>query len=453
MGINHGKRIDLLKNFINNNEKVNKGKEEIRMRWFVLLLLFLGAVINFADKSIVGLAAVPIMKEFNLSPLEWGLVGSSYYWLYPVTGIFGAALADKHGAKKVLGVIMLTWTALQFGVLGIAALPLLIVYRVLLGAFEGPFSPIAYSHADKWFPPKQRGFANSVIVGGGTVGAMIVAPILVALITIFGWKVAFAILGVASFVWFFLFQFFTKESPVEVYKEVQKKKKVELEKFKLKDFLLVLASPTALFTTLAYFSTYILVVWFSVWLPIYLVESIKMSPAQMGYSVMVIGIVSVAIYTGVSLLSDYLFKKNQNWRLSRVYIVAGAMIFGALMFASIIVFQNPIWVIAAMCLAKGLTYTILPIGPTIMINEMRERGGLMTSILTSSGNLAGIVAPLLTGYIISLAGGDKLAGYNLSILFMAGAALIFGILFAIFVKPSIAKMKDEGNENLMDKTV
>ncbi|MED3889587.1 MFS transporter [Peribacillus frigoritolerans] len=416
------------------------------MRWVVLILLFFGAVINFADKSIVGLAAVPIMKEFNLTYAEWGLVGSSYYWLYPVTGIFGAAWADRLGAKKVLGFIMLTWTVLQFGVLAITALPLLILYRILLGAFEGPYSPIAYSHADKWFPPKLKGFANSVVVGGGTVGAMIVAPILVSLITIFGWKVAFAALGAASLVWFFLFQFVTKENPVEVYENVQKKKKQKLEKIKVKDFLLLLASPTALFTTLAYFSTYILVVWFSVWLPIYLVEAVKMTPGQMGTSVAIIGVVSVCIYMGVSMASDHLFKKNQNWRSSRVFVVAGAMILGALFFSSIMIFQNPIWVIVAMCLAKGLTYAILPIGPTIMINEMQERGGLMTSILTSSGNLAGIVAPLLTGYIISLAGGNQLLGYNLSILFMAILVLAFGILFAIFVKPA-GKLKNKSSDN------
>jgi MFS transporter, ACS family, hexuronate transporter len=416
------------------------------MRWVVLILLFFGAVINFADKSIVGLAAVPIMKEFDLTYAEWGLVGSSYYWLYPVTGIFGAAWADRLGAKKVLGFIMLTWTVLQFGVLAITALPLLILYRILLGAFEGPYSPIAYSHADKWFPPKLKGFANSVVVGGGTVGAMIVAPILVSLITIFGWKVAFAALGAASLVWFFLFQFLTKENPVEVYENVQKKKKQKLEKIKVKDFLLLLASPTALFTTLAYFSTYILVVWFSVWLPIYLVEAVKMTPGQMGTSVAIIGVVSVCIYMGVSMASDHLFKKNQNWRSSRVFVVAGAMILGALFFSSIMIFQNPIWVIVAMCLAKGLTYAILPIGPTIMINEMQERGGLMTSILTSSGNLAGIVAPLLTGYIISIAGGNQLLGYNLSILFMAILVLAFGILFAIFVKPA-GKLKNKSSDN------
>lgn len=406
------------------------------MRWIVLILLFFGAILNFADKSIVGLAAVPIMNELDLSYAEWGLVGSSYYWLYPVTGIFGAAWADKIGAKRVLVGLMVIWSVLQFGVLAVTALPLLVVYRVLLGTFEGPYSPIAYSHAHKWFPPKLRGFANSVIVSGGTVGAMIIAPVLVALITMFGWKIAFATLGLASLVWAIIFQFFTKESPVEAYKNVQKKKKEKLEKIKLKDFGKLLVSPSALFTTLAYFSTYILIVWFSVWLPIYLEEVIEMPSAQMGVVVMIIGIISVAIYMGVSVLSDRLFKKNNNWRISRVYVIGIAMIVGAVIMASLMIVQNPIWVIIAMSLGKGLTYSIIPIGPTIMINEMPERGGLMTSILTSSGNLAGIVGPMITGFIISLSGAaNKMLGYNYSVLFMAAIVFIFATLFLLFVRP------------------
>ncbi|KAB7705494.1 MFS transporter [Bacillus aerolatus] len=417
------------------------------MRWIVLVLLFFGMIINFADKSIIGLAAVPIMEEFKLSYAEWGLVGSSYYWLYPVTGIFGAAWADRIGAKKVLGFLMLTWAVLQFGVLAITALPLLVLYRILLGAFEGPFSPVAYSHAHKWFPPKLRGFANSVVVSGATVGAMIVAPLLVALISILGWKAAFACLGAASIVWAMAFQFMTKESPAEVYDKAKKKKQEKLEKINIKEFLRVLGSPSALFTTLAYFSTYFLVVWLAVWLPIYLVEVVNMSPAQMGYGVAVIGIASTFIYIGVSALSDYLFKKNQNWRLSRVYVVASSMVIGALFLASIIVFQHPVWVVIAMCFAKGLTYAILPIGPTIMINELPERGGLMTSILTSSGNIAGIVAPLVTGFIVGLSGADKVFGYNLSILFMAALVLVFSILFSIFVKPDTSKREENEHES------
>ncbi|MDM5338553.1 MFS transporter [Fictibacillus enclensis] len=418
------------------------------MRWFILLMLFLGAIINFADKSIIGLAAIQIKDDFHLSYAQWGLVGSSYYWLYPVTGIFGAAWADRIGAKKVMGILMLTWAVLQVGVLAITALPLMILYRLLLGAFEGPYSPIAYNHADKWFPPKLRGFANSVVVAGGTVGAMIVAPVLVALITLLGWKMAFATLGAASIVWFCLFQFFTKERPANEEFHSKKKAGRKPERLKIKDFLLLLTKPSALFTTLAYFSAYILVVWFSVWLPIYLVESVKMSSAQMGYSVAIIGIISVLIYVAISMLSDYMFKKSQNWRVSRIYIIAASMIVGAVLLLSLTIFQQPMWVVAAMCLAKGLTYTILPIGPTIMINEWPERGALMTSILTSFGNLAGIVAPVITGWIIGLAGANKIAGYNLSIIFMGGIVLVFGILFALFVKPSSENYRQQRGNNL-----
>lgn len=412
------------------------------MRWFILILMFFGAMISFADKSIGGLAAVPIMEEFNLSYVEWGLVGSCYYWLYPVTGPFGASWADRIGPKKVLGFLMISWSILQFGVLAIAALPFLLLYRVLLGAFGGPYSPIAYSHLDKWFA-KEKGLSNSAIVGGGTIGAMVIAPVLVSLITIFGWKVAFAFLGVVSLIWFFLFQFFTKESPIAVYKNEGKKQRGKLEKFNLKDFVSLMIRPTPLFTVLAYASVYMLIIWFTIWCPIYLVEVVQLSAAQMGYSIATIGIASIVIYTGVSMISDYLFKKNQDWRISRIYVVTVSMAIGALFLASIIIFPNPIWVVSALCLSISLTYAILVIAPTIMINEKHESGGLMSSMLTSFGSLAGIVAPVLTGYIISLAAGDKIAGYNFSVLFMAALVLTFGIIFGIFVKPVLSRDKIE----------
>ncbi|MBN6885759.1 MFS transporter, ACS family, aldohexuronate transporter [Cytobacillus horneckiae] len=413
------------------------------MRWTVLILLFLGMIVNFADKSIIGLAAKPIMEDLGLGPAQWGIVGSAYYWLYPITGVIGAAYADRLGAKKMLSFLMLTWAVLQFGVIAITALPLLIVYRILLGAFEGPFSPVAYAHADRWFPPKLKGFANSVLVSGATVGSMVVAPLLVAMIAGLGWKIAFAALGVVSIVWFFLFMLLTKESPVEAYEKAKKKKK--LEKFSLKDLKYIASSKTALFTTLAYFSTYFIVVWIATWMPLYLIDIVGMTAGQMGFAVAAIGIISVVLYMGVSVISDYAFKKTKNWKLSRIYITGASMLIGAICMLSVIVYQNPIWVVIAMCLSKGLTYAILPIGPTIMINEMPERGGLMTSILTSSGNLAGIVAPLATGFVVSLAS-TQILGYSLSIGAMASLVLIFSILFMLFARPNSTEQKEKMEE-------
>lgn len=105
-------------------------------------------------------------------------------------------------------------------------------------------------------------FADKSIVG--LAAAQIMNELdLSFLITGFGWKVAFASLGIISLIWAIVF-LFTKETPPVEYEGAAKKKK---EKMRLKDVGLILTSPTALYTTLAYFSTYILVVWFSVWLP------------------------------------------------------------------------------------------------------------------------------------------------------------------------------------------
>jgi hypothetical protein len=54
--------------------------------WAVVAMLFLFGVINFFDKLVLGLAAVPIMTELNLSPAAYGYVASSFYWLYAVSG-------------------------------------------------------------------------------------------------------------------------------------------------------------------------------------------------------------------------------------------------------------------------------------------------------------------------------------------------------------------------------
>jgi hypothetical protein len=59
------------------------------MAWRTALLLVVYMVINFADKIAVGLLAVPMMTELKLSPTDFGLIGSSFFWLFAVAGVAG----------------------------------------------------------------------------------------------------------------------------------------------------------------------------------------------------------------------------------------------------------------------------------------------------------------------------------------------------------------------------
>ena len=156
------------------------------MRWTVLLFLFFTMAINFADKSIIGYAADSIMKEFDLTYTQWGLIGSSFFWLFSISGLFGAAWSDKIGTKKIIALMLISWTVLQFGAFAITGLAMLVLYRILLGIGEGPFAPTSISHISKWFKPESRGMAISILNAGGMLGALAAAPILVAVIQILG---------------------------------------------------------------------------------------------------------------------------------------------------------------------------------------------------------------------------------------------------------------------------
>ena len=65
-----------------------------------MLTLFI--LVNFADKIVLGLVAVPMMEELKLTPTEFGFIGSSFFWLFAISGIVGGVLADRLSTKWML---------------------------------------------------------------------------------------------------------------------------------------------------------------------------------------------------------------------------------------------------------------------------------------------------------------------------------------------------------------
>lgn len=414
------------------------GKKLSWVLWMVIIFLFFGNLINFAEKNAVGYSAELIMKDFGLNSSEWGWVGSAYYWIFPIAGIIGAALSDRFGTKKLLAILMFSWGIIQFGAFAINGLSALIFYRVLLGIFQGPFSPIALSHINKWFPAERRGVASSLFTLGATAGGLVLAPVIVGL-TALGWKVAFVVLGAVSMIWFLLFVFITKESPNHEEQKVATKSSSENSTPVKggKEVIKVIFSPTSIFTLLMAFSSFIYVVWMAIWMPNYLTKVTGMSVGQMGIAVSIVGICSAAIIFLVSMLSDSVLAKTADWRLSRVFVIGVSAAVGSLLLASVVMIQNPVWHVFAFGVAYGLTSANFAIAPQIMMTLVPERSGLMASILTSFQNVGGMIAPVATGFIIGLAGENVVQGYNNSILIVAGTILVFAVLFLLFVKPKV----------------
>lgn len=421
-------------NVFNNFEKVFhsllKGRL-IDLRWLILFSIFILAVINFADKSIIGLAAIPIMDDLNLDYEQWGIVGSSFFWLFSIAGIVGAALSDRIGTGKMLMIMAVLWTVAQSMTFFVTSLPLLLLNRVMLGVGEGPFFATAVSHLSKWFPPESRGLAFSIINFGNTVGKAVSVPLLVFLITTFGWRVACVILGGISFVFVLFWLWLGRlKPPVSINEEGTVQSKIDWgQTFK------ILLSPTFIFTTLIAFIGYAVITFSLVFNPTYLVQIKLVSEQTMAYILAIVGGVGALMSVITSIISDRIYKKTQNLWKSRVLLTSICIAAAGLVFYLYTMTNSVPLMVITLILENAFILLLFTLCPQVVNSLLPERKGLMSGIMIGVATTAGIIGPIIFGKVIQAAGENSAYGFNVTIQVLSVLLVTSAVLFAIFAKP------------------
>ncbi|GHD04992.1 MFS transporter [Zhihengliuella salsuginis] len=172
-----------------------------RRAWTVTGLLVVFQIINFADKAVIGLVAGPAMQELQLTAGEFGFIGSAFFFLFAVAAVAVGFLAGKVPTRWILLVMGVSWAVLQFPILLGGGAAVLLVTRILLGAAEGPATPISLQHVHGWFPARERGLPSSLVAIGSTLGPILAAPALAFVIANYGWRWAFGFLGIVGLLW------------------------------------------------------------------------------------------------------------------------------------------------------------------------------------------------------------------------------------------------------------
>ena len=175
-----------------------------KMAWRMTILLALFMLLNFVDKIVVGLVAVPMMTELKLTPTEFGVIGGSFFWLFAVAGVIGGFIADRVKTKWVLALMALAWALLQLPIAYTASLTAIIACRFLLGIAEGPAWPVAVHALYKWFPDEKRTLPVSIIGQAAGVGLVLAGLIIPAVTSHWGWRANFELLGAVGLVWLLL---------------------------------------------------------------------------------------------------------------------------------------------------------------------------------------------------------------------------------------------------------
>src|SRR5947207_11494398 len=182
--------------------------------WKMTFLLFLFMLVNFADKIVVGLAGVPIMTELKLEPEQFGLLGSSFFFLFSIAAIVVGFIVNRIATRWVLLVLAVVWALAQVPMVGTVGFTTLLICRVILGAGEGPAFSVAAHAVYKWFPHEKRTPPTASLSQGSAFGVLLAVPALNWVIVNYSWHYAFGALGVVSLMWVVAWLILGKEGPL-----------------------------------------------------------------------------------------------------------------------------------------------------------------------------------------------------------------------------------------------
>ncbi|WP_063740151.1 MFS transporter [Amycolatopsis jejuensis] len=401
--------------------------------WLITGMLFVFLIINFADKAVLGLTAVPLMNELGISPAAYGLLSSGFFFLFSVAALLVGLVSNRLSTKWVIFGMAVLWSVSQMTILAAASgFVTLLVTRIVLGAAEGPATPIANHAAHKWFADRDRSLVSGLIGLGVPVGVIIASPILSWVIADHGWRAAFGVTGAVGLVWAVGWLFIGKEGPI---KDSMVTPGGRSDPQKTVSTWRILRTGTWLASVAGSFAAFWSVAVLVAWLPPYLAKVLGYPTRETGYVVVVPWAVMGAAIFLHGVVARRVMRRGVSSRRARG-VVPGVcvVVAGVTLLAAIAVGDG--WLkILLLGVGFGLGSVIIPVGQTTSaeICPVERRGGVLGAY-AAVYSVAGIIAPALTG---SLVGAYVLPATGYAVAFAVTGALLVvcGVLAACFVRP------------------
>jgi MFS transporter, ACS family, D-galactonate transporter len=398
--------------------------------WAIVALLFLFMMINFADKAIIGLAGVPIMTELNLTPKQFGLVGSSFFLLFSISAIVTGFIVNRVRSKLVLLVMGLVWALVQFPMAGTVGIEMLIACRIVLGAGEGPAYPVALHAIYKFFPDEKRAIPSAVIAQGSAIGVVIAIPLLNAIITSYNWHYAFLALGLVGLVWVAAWALFGKEGRIEE-QAIAEGAAAEAQI----PYRQLLLSATNLASWCTYFGAYFGLALVLSWFTPYLVKGLGFEQSLAGKLTALPFIVGFFVVIGGSWLSQRMMQAGSASRTARGIVCGTAVCLGGLTLLGAPYAPNVATTIILVIAGTTLPSVAYVLCPAILgeITPAPQRGAML-AINSAVGTSAGIIAPFIMGSVIEGAA-SAAEGYSLGFTVCGVVTLVGGLIGLAFLRP------------------
>lgn len=391
-----------------------------KRRWSIVSLLFAASLINYLDRATISFALPLISRDFHLTPESKGLLLSSFFWSYALMQIPIGLCADRLNLRWLYAGAFAVWSFAQ-GLTGMAgSFTVLLAFRILLGVGESIYLPGGTKIVSLLFAPKERGLPSGLFDFGTRTGLVLEGVLVPWLLVHIGWRLTFVVLGFTALVWIVPW-FLTFPRRVQ-----SPETNVPSAEMALRSVVRGLFNRNLLGICLGFFCFdyywYVLVTW----LPDYLMTVRHLNIVRAGFYA------SLAFFTfGIAepiggWIADSLIRRGWNETATRKGIVAIAFGMGGFLIAAMRTTHTGI----AIGLLIGASLVGLATGNLITILQScapAEAVGIWTGAENFAGNLAGIIAPLAVGFLIT-SYGSYVPGFEL-----ASIVLFAGVLAYWFV--------------------
>ena len=404
--------------------------------WRITFLLFLFMLVNFADKIIVGLAGVPIMKELQLQPDQFGLLGSSFFFLFSISAVAVGFIVNRVSARWVILVLAIIWALVQFPMVGTVSFTTLVICRILLGAGEGPAGSVAIHAVYKWFPDEKRTLPTAILAQGSAFGVILAVPSLNWIIVNYTWHHAFGALGVVGLMWAVLWLALGREGPIAETANADPTERVPYSQ--------LLLSRTFIGCCAATFGAYWALSLGLTWFTPFIITGLGFSQKTAGYISILPWIFGASIVLLTGWVSQVMVGRGVSTRNARGVLGSAPLLIGGVVLMLLPQVQDANWQIATLVLGSGIIGSIYVVcAPMIAEFMPTSQRGAVISIYGAIYTLAGIVAPATMGSVIQKSA-NLHDGYMTGFLINGVILIASGILGLLLLWPNAERARLRG---------
>ena len=411
-----------------------------RIRWRVMFLVFVIVTISYLDRTNLSVAAPTLQKQLHLTPVQLGLILSSFSWAYAAAQIPAGLVASWLRPRRTYLYALWAWCILLALTTTATSFGAWIAFRIPFGLAEAVTWPAASILLSRWFPRLEYSQAMSLQNLGLVVGAAIAPPIVAFLIAFWGWQAAFIVTGLIAGLLGTFFYFYTRDDPAEDPRVSAdelawiRHDTVPMDRVQPpKGFLwMLLRRPSLWATAMANFGLDFINFMFLTWYPTYLTDTYHMSLGRMGVMAMEPYLFGIVAVLGAGRLVRAMCDSGMDSVTARRFVIFGGLLLGTGALFLTISVSNLYASVTFMSLGYAFVMSILgPMWSTPAEIAGSQGVGFASGFVNFIGNVGGIGSPILMGVVF-----ERFHSFTPAIMISAGVTLLCSLLFLLLYRVS-----------------